>query len=232
MFSNRVIRLSLIVCFMGCGSFAEASPVGYAFSGTLAQPFDGSTQFSGTFKYDTNLPPDPNINPSPGWSYYLGTPTDPSSPPVSLTFNLGNTSSSSFGSADNIEVVVAHTPSSDGFFINEQFPFQGRQNLTAEIGLANNNLAQPGPFKSSSLPSSLNLTDFSIGGNLTFWGTTADGQQVNVVGTVTSLVPDLNAPETATLAVFIVLGAGLCLHRAVLRISSGHSTPRTQARFL
>jgi hypothetical protein len=162
----------------------------------------------------------------------LGTPTDPSSLPVSLTFNLGNASSSSFGSADNIVVVVAHTPSSDGFFINEQFPFQGRQNLTAEIGLANNNLVQPGPFNSSSLPSSLNLTDFSLGGNLTLWGTTADGQQVNVVGTITSLVPDLNAHEPATLAVFVVLGAGLFFRHIVPRIRSGYSTRQSPARFL
>ena len=36
---------------------ANAAPIGYAFSGTLSQPYNGSTQFSGTFYYDTNLLP-------------------------------------------------------------------------------------------------------------------------------------------------------------------------------
>jgi hypothetical protein len=213
MFTTRVIPLGLVVWF-ACGlSVAEASPVSSAFSGTLAEPFNGSTEFSGTFNYNTDLRLYPGIQPSPGWSYYSGIPTDPSSPPVSLTFNLGNTPSSSFGNVGNEEVIVAHTPSSDGFFIYQQYPFQGGQNLSAEIGFANNNITQRGPFDSSKPPSSLNLADFNIGANLTFWGTTADGQQLHVVGTVTSLVPALQTPEPATLVVFVAVVAGLVLRR-------------------
>jgi hypothetical protein len=213
MFTNRVMMLSLIVCF-ACGlSAAKASPVGYVFSGTLAQPFDGSTQFSGKLTYDTNLPPYPGIQPSPGWNYYSGVPIDPTGTPVSLTFNLGNTPSSSFGSVVNEELIVAHTPSSDGFFIYQQYPFEGGQNLSAEFGLANNNSTQRAPFDSSNPPGSLNLADFNLGGNLTFWGQTADGQQVHVVGTITSLVPAAQTPEPATNAFFADLGAGLFLRR-------------------
>jgi len=73
----------------------QASPISYEFSGTLSQPFNGTTQFSGSFTYNTSLPAYPGIVPSPGWSYYSGVPTDPTAPVVSLTFNLGNTASSS-----------------------------------------------------------------------------------------------------------------------------------------
>jgi len=210
MFTNGIRRLGLMVCIVCCVSPAQASPISYAFSGTLSQPYGGSNQFSGTFTYDTDLPPYPGIQGSPGWSYYWGVPSDPTEPPVSLTFTLGNTPSSSFGNIVNEELVVAHTQSSDGFFIQEKFSYAGGQNLSAEIGMSNNNLLQRAPFNSSNPPSSLNLANFDIGSNLTFWGKTADGQQVNVVGTVTSLVAVSAVPEpTSLLVFFMVLGAGL-----------------------
>ena len=55
-----------------CVTSANASPITYSFSGTLSQPFNGSSLFSGTFTYDTDLPTYPGINPSPGWAYYSG----------------------------------------------------------------------------------------------------------------------------------------------------------------
>jgi hypothetical protein len=222
MFSNGVIRAGLLVglCFV---SRAEASPIEYTFSGTLAQPFNGSTQFSGTLAYDTALPPYPGIQSSPGWSYYAGMSPDPSSPIGNVTFNLPNTPFWSFGNIVNSEVIVAHTQGTDGFFIQEQFPFTGGENLTAEIGFSNNNLTQPGPFDSSKLPASLKLADFNQGANLTVWGTTADGQQINVVGTITSLVPPQPIPEPTTLLVFAVVGAGIIFRR---RRARENETPR------
>jgi hypothetical protein len=215
MFSKNWIRLSVIVGFASCVSAAKASPVSYTFSGTLAQPFNGSTQFSGTLSFDTNLPPHSGIQPSPGWSYYSGIPADGSSSPVFLTFNLGNTPSSSFGNVVNSEVIVAHTPTSDGFFVYQQYPFAGTQNLSAEFGMSNNNLTQPGPFNASTPPGSLNLADFNVGANLTLWGETADGQQVQAVGTIASLIPPRMppVPEPAPFVLFAVLGAGLIARR-------------------
>ena len=224
MFTNSVRRLGLMVCLL-CGvPSVQATPISYEFSGTLSQPFDGSTQFSGTFVYDTDLPPYPGINPSPGWSYYSGVPADPTEPVLSLTFNLGNTSSSSFGNIATDELIVAHTSASDAFYISESFGYAGGENLYAEIGMVNDNLVYRGPFTSTIPPSSLSLSDFSMGANLTLQGTLAGGQQVNVVGTVTSLTPvgieGQPVPEPASLLVFfLVLGAGFSrrLHPKICR---------------
>jgi PEP-CTERM motif len=211
--------LSLVGFLLLAVSTADASPVSYAFTGTFQQPFDGSTQFSGTLVYNTNLPAYPGIQPSPGWSYYSGVPTDPSAPVSSLTFQIGNTSSSSFGSLNNLEVIVAHTQGSDGFFLQEQFLGPSGSFLTAELGMANDNRVQGGPFASSALPASLNLSDFSIGADLTLNGQDASGQGFNVVGTITSLTPIGQVPEPSTGLVFAVLGAGLVgLHRAAMRL--------------
>jgi len=209
MFTKVVLPLGLMVCLACWVAPALASPITYAFSGTLSQPYGGSSQFSGNFTYNTDLPLYPGIQPFPGWSYYSGVPSDPSAPAVSLAFSVGNTPSSSFGNVVNDEVIVAHTQSSDGFYIYEQFSYRGGQNLSAEIGMSSNNLVQRGPFTSTNPPSSLNLADFNNGANLTLWGTTADGRQINVVGTITSLVEVSAIPEPSSLLVFIVLGAGL-----------------------
>jgi hypothetical protein len=223
MFSNRVRLLTLIVCLVFGVTSAQASPLSYAFSGTLAQPYNGSTQFSGTLTYDTDLPLYPGIQPSPGWSYYSGVPADPTEPVVSLTFNVGNLSSSTLGSLANDEVIVAHTQSNDAFYVNETFGYNNGQNLYAEIGMVNNNLVQQGHFNSLAPPSSLNLADFSMGSNLTLSGTLAGGQQVNVVGTVTSLEPIRPIPEPSSLLVFsMVLGTAVFLIR---RESARHPTP-------
>ncbi len=202
-------RLGLIVCLVLAASSAQASPVSYSFTGTLQQPLDGSTQISGTLVYDTDLPTYPGITPSPGWSYYTGVPNDPTAPISSLTFQLGGETSSSFGTPSNLEVIVAHTATSDGFFIQEQFNGPSGPNVSAEFGLSNDNTAQPGPFTSSAPPSQLNLADFSIGSNLNVFGKTADGENVNIIGTITSLTPTAAVPEPSTALVFALLGGGL-----------------------
>jgi hypothetical protein len=206
---SAIGRLGLVSCLLFAVSPAGASPVSYAFSGTLQQPFDGATQFSGTLVYNTDLPTYPGIQPSPGWSYYSGVPGDPSAPASALTFQVGNTSSSTAGTLNNLEVIVAHTSASDAFFIQEQFIGPHGQNLLAEFGIGNNNLVQRGPFSSLSPPASLKLSDFSNGGNLTLSGENGSGQGFNVVGTITSLTPLSQVPEPSSVLVFTSLGAGL-----------------------
>jgi hypothetical protein len=208
MFSNFVRRFGWAICLV-CGVVGvDASPIQYSFTGTLSQPYNGATHFSGTFTYNTDLPIYPGIQPSPGWQYYSGVPTDPTAPPVSLTFHIGSFSSTSLGGIASDEVIVAHTQSNDGFYFQEAFNYTHGQNLTAEIGMVNNNLVQRAPFSSLDPPGHLSLSEFSMGSNLTFWGRTADGQEVNVVGTVTSLVAISSVPEPGSLLVFTVLGAG------------------------
>ena len=137
---------------------------------------------------------------------------------MSLTFKLGNTSSSSFGNIIEDELVVAHTQANDGFYINETFSYAGGQNLTANIGMVNNNLTSRGPFSSTDPPSSLNLGSFSMGAQLILSGTPGGGSQYEtVIGTITSLTPlDLghggpSVPEPSSVLVFQPMGAGLAI---------------------
>jgi hypothetical protein len=203
-------RLGLVGCLLLAVSPAGASPVTYAFTGTFQQPFDGSTQFSGTLVYNTDLPAYPGIQPFPGWSYYAGVPNDPTAPVSSLTFQVGDTPSSTFGSVSNLEVIVAHTQANDGFYLWEQFRSPTGQNMTAEFGTVSNNLVQRGPLPSLAPPSSLSLSDFSFGATLNLYGQTANGQWINVVGNITSLTP---VPEPSAPLVFAALGAGLAAYR-------------------
>ena len=207
-----LIRWFALFVALACGcSSSQASPISYEFSGTLAQPVNGSSQFSGTFTYDTDLPPYPGISPFPGWSYYSGVPADPSEPVLSMTFSVGGTPSSSFGTVTSDELIVSHTTTSDAFFIQEAFSHSGGQNVWAEFGMSSNNLVNRAPFNSLDPPASLNLADF-VGANLTVQGTGSDGQPLNIIGTVTSLVPvgaTAPVPEPSSLLVFAVVGAGI-----------------------
>jgi hypothetical protein len=87
-------------------------------------------------------------------------PANPAEPVASLTFNIGNTPSSTFGGIANVQVIVPHTQYADAFNISETF--SGTRYLNASINMINNNYAQAGPFASTELPSSLALTDFSL----------------------------------------------------------------------
>jgi hypothetical protein len=228
MFTDAVRHFVMVVCLACWVSSANAAPVGYAFSGTLDQPYNGSTQFSGTFTYDTDLPLYPGITPFPGWSYYSGVPANPTEPVLSLTFNLGNTPSSSFGSIVSDELAVTHTQTNDGLYINETFSNAGVQNLSANIGMVNNNLVYQGPFNSTDPPSSLNLANFSMGAQLTLTGTPAGGLYENITGTITSLTPltggggPPSVPEPSSVLVFLALGAGFTMQ---LRTRAGRRNP-------
>jgi hypothetical protein len=212
MFTTGVRWIGLIAVLVCCVSPARATPITYAFRGTLSQLYNGSSQFSGTFTYDTDLPLNPNVQPYPGWSYYSGVPANTSEPPLSLTFNLGNTPSSSFGTMQNIEMIVTHTQGDyDGFYIEGQLSNSnsgGGQSVFANIGMVNDNSIQNGPFTSTNPPLSLNLASFSMGAQLDITISPSNGQGATYIGTITSLV-ETPAPEPASLLVFGVLGAGL-----------------------
>ncbi len=213
MFTTGVRWLGLIAVLVGGVSPAWAMPITYAFSDTLDQPYNGSSQFSGTITYDTDLPLNPNVQPYPGWSYYSGVPVDPSEPPLSLAFNLGNTPSSSFGTIESSEMIVTHTPGGyDGFYIEESFLSSSGSgsapSVFANIGMVNDNSIQSGPFSSTNPPLSLNLASFSMGAQLDVTISNSNGQQTAYIGTINSLV-ETSAPEPASFLVFGILGAGL-----------------------
>jgi hypothetical protein len=209
------------VCLVCCAaSAANAAPIGYAFSGTLSQPYDGSTQFSGTFYYDTNLLPFEMKTPPPtlGATEYVGAPFG--NGVAGLTFNLpGNLTTSELspnGDLTNPSVVVTHTQSSDSIEISQTFDGAPGQGLTGNVSLQNNNLLQAGPFSSTNLPTGLSLADFSLGGNFLLQGTIGNGPNLNIFGTITSMTPlsagsDAPVPEPSTILVFLVMGAGLAL---------------------
>jgi hypothetical protein len=217
MFTTGIRWLSVITGLVFGVSPAFATPITYTFNGTLGQPYNGSTQFSGTLTYDTDLPLNPAVQPFPGWSYYSGVPADPSEPPLSLTFNLGNTPSSSFGNILNDELIVTHTSSNDGVYIQENFQSPagpgGAQAVMAEFGMVNDNLVQRAPLGSTSPPTSLDLAGFSMGAQLNIYITPPDGQEVFVHGTITTLGGETMTPEPASLLVFSILGAGLWASR-------------------
>jgi hypothetical protein len=216
------------ICLMCCVASASASPVGYAFSGTLSQPYDGSTQFSGSFYYDTSLVSIGVLTPPPtlGSIEYQGEPTRDGGVNVSFNLpgNLGSAWLSPNGEYTYPYVVVTHTQSNDSFAVNQTFDGQPGQGLLAVVTLGNNNVTQPGPFSSTSLPSSLNLGDFNLGAQFFLYGTTSpSGPYINISGTITSLTGDGDpaaVPEPSSVLVFLVLGTGLALRLSKRRESA------------
>ncbi len=231
---SRTLRLSVMLAsLVGSASSASASPVMYAFSGTLSQPFNGTTQFSGTFAYDASTPQ--SWSPSPGVGVYSSQVTAPSDPPATLTFNIGNMTATSFGNVFGTVVTVVHSQASDSFTIDLNLNNgnnQSGQNYPGEysyigeqIQFNNNNLTSSGPFNSTSLPSTLNLADFNNPGpQFLIDGWLADGQYVEVFGQITSLTPlggtgggasSVSVPEPSSVLVFLIMGAAPVLTRRI-----------------
>ena len=210
MFNDSGRQLLLIACLVGCAAPVDAAVIAYDFSGTLSQPVDGSSTFSGTLTFDTDLHlSTTSIAPGAG-TYYSGVPVNPSEPPVSLTFTLGNLPSSTFGTMTDPEVFVSHVPQgTDEFQVSVEYHL-GTQVVTAQFTLTNNNLVQPGFLTSNNIPSTLNVSSFSKDAILALYG--ANNFPYNgEVGTVTALAagPGSSVPEPASLVVFACLGAAV-----------------------
>jgi hypothetical protein len=191
-------------------SMAGASPVTYQFSGTFPQPVFGSTQFSGTFTYDTNLPPYPGAAQDATHAYYAGA----DGTPIAMTLNLGTSGTNPLGTPTNSELVVTHSPSYDELNLDMTYRSSTGQTSYATVGLLNNNGVANGPFTSLAPPSSLGVGDFNMGTQLILNGT--GGTSPTAVGTITSLSAT-TVPEPAALVVFAGLAAGLALRRRATR---------------
>lgn len=213
-------------------SVARAEPLTYQFGGTLTQPFEGSSQFSGTFTYDTSSPlfgtqSDPTVA---TYSGALGTP-------MSATFTLGGLSSTSLGTPEGATLAVFHRPTEDAFIIEFRYPEPADAGPfpavpQVAIGFRNNNVVGINPLNSTSIPSMLNLSAFNDGGQINYQQPIDHAQMVNLVsGTITSLqlvsgnpTPDPgpgpvnSVPKPTSLCLFGALGLGECLRRACRRI--------------
>jgi len=75
---NRLSFIIAVSIVLSSQQIVGASPVTYDFTGTLNQPVDGSTTFTGSFTINAN----PTVNPGASWVAESGSD-------VSLTVNLG-----------------------------------------------------------------------------------------------------------------------------------------------
>jgi hypothetical protein len=198
---GRLIGAAVFALVVFAVAQADASPVNYAFAGTFPQPVFGSTQFSGTFTYDTNLPPYPGAAWTATIHYYAGA----DGTPINMSLNLGTDGTNPLGTPVNSELVVTHSPSYDELNLDLTYRSATGQTTFATIGMLNNNGLNNGPFTSLDPPSSLKLSEFNMGNQLIL--RTYDGSLGTVVGTITSLTAVV--PEPATLAIFAFLAAGV-----------------------
>ena len=215
-----MLRTSCAIAFLilqALLSTANASPISYDFSGNFSAPLDGSTQFSGRFTYDSNLPLYPNANQSPTIAYY-GSPAPGAGTPISITFTSGGLSSSDLGTITNSELAVRHDASYDELTVYATYTKPTGQSLELTIGLLNFNNQSPGPFTSVAPPAIFSAASFNAGPQF-IYNTFAYGNGGPVVGTITSLYPTgttpppPNIPEPTTLSIFLVASGGLILRK-------------------
>jgi hypothetical protein len=205
-------RMILIgAAFLGLASTeVSASPVSYDFRGTFPQQVFGSTQFSGTFTYDTNLPFYPDAHQDATHAYYAGA----DGTPIAMTLNLGSSQTNPLGSPIQSELVITHSSANDELNLDVTYQSSGSQPNFATIGMLNNNTLNSGPFTSVNPPSTLSLSNFNFGNQLIL--RTPDGTKV---GTITSLTPT-TVPEPATLGIFGVLAVGFVYRGRIVRSRS------------
>jgi hypothetical protein len=223
MFKNPVRHFALGFCFACCCTSVNAAPIGYAFSGTLDQPYNGATQFSGNFTYDTDLPLTNSGNTSQ-FSVYSGVPTNPTEPPVSVNISIGSTSWSFAGGID-----IMYSQVEDAFTVYGLPISVGGQQVYGQITLPYYHPGGPGIFSSGVIPTSLNLAEFNFSPGINFFGTNASGQVTDLAwGTINSLTPlaggggESPVPEPSSIFVFLIISAGLA---GRLRTSSNRKKP-------
>jgi hypothetical protein len=212
--------LPLLACALAfLVSSAQASPITYDFSGTLAQPYKGSSLFSGSFSYEHS---------SPGFSTgTVASGTEGARATLSiggqtytfqnLTVNPESGTAHPVDAAPNVWWMFNHNNGSGG----DTFDLHANNGIganppTAPMAAMTIHLADPTgtafPASGLTMPS-LNLNNFSVR-QFSFSaspGTTA------MVGTLTSLQV---VPEPSTIAMAVLVGLGLVLKR---RLPSRHA---------
>ena len=190
-----VATISLIVA-----SPALASPITYAFTGTLAAPLNGSNQFSGSFTING----DPSVSGNPGSVIENGND-------VSLALNIGGQKFNIVNQANAPAAVSFTAGLSPSWIMNPTGPQQDEALISAgmqstnPLAKFNFGLSFYSPASSDQLD---NLRDFSfpIASSSVFAIGTLGGSSFQTGGSITSieLVPT-PTPEPSTLAIFAVL---------------------------
>jgi PEP-CTERM motif len=211
-----MLRRSLILLIWSLCLIApagHASPIGYDFSGTLAQPFLGSSRFSGTFTFQ----PDPT---GTGSIWYGDGPTGaigatltigaktytfsiPNDPPRGTQVPLGGPPpvSYSFGRDSSGNGVSFDLYANNGWIVGSPSqPYASMQlHLADPTGTAF-------PLPSPDMPL-LNLNDFSV----RQFTSTPVPNGPSLVGTITVLAPIV--PEPPTITLFALVGLGMAARR-------------------
>ncbi|WP_406698291.1 PEP-CTERM sorting domain-containing protein [Singulisphaera sp. Ch08] len=213
---NRSRPLYTLVLMFATVTTAQASPVSYDFSGTFDQPVNGSTQFSGTFSYDTDLESATGL-PTTEIGFYKDAPGQAGTL-ISMSFTVGNMTSSSLGPIVGSSLTVSHVAQYDMFNLNVAFK-PGYHTIWQSIYITRDNTpdAGPGPFTSGQPPTSLSLSDF---GGASFFFTSPDQpDRYADLGKVTSLTPAV--PEPSTLAVLLIGFGGVVIRKRIARKRAG-----------
>jgi hypothetical protein len=219
----KIRTLFLAVLVLGstatCGL---ASPITFDFSGTLAQPINGSTAISGTFSYEqaiTGLTTGKLVG---GWAGALATLKVGGLSYEFTNYNFSSRPSSSFefdanskGQGDNFTFQGPFGSSTSGSYPNPSAA------MTIHLGDPS---ATAFPASNPNLPT-LNLASFSIRDfSVTITPSQSSipsesGGGTPIKGTITSLSPEFQAaPEPTTLALFTMIGLGLAVRWKVRRM--------------
>ncbi|MHC5540591.1 PEP-CTERM sorting domain-containing protein [Singulisphaera rosea] len=189
------------------GTPALASPLTYAFTGTLQAPVNGSTQFSGSFTFDA----DPAVVNAPS-----GASTNPSQvvengSEVSMTVDAGGQTFHFANDADPLSNVSFNAGLTHNSIMDPSSTQQDEASMSASDGTNSVGLSFYSPVVDlhnlRNLPLILNTGSFFIG-NLAVGGQTF-GQ---IEGTFSSIEP-VNTPEPGSLALFAGIGIAAVAYR-------------------
>lgn len=208
---------------LGAPRISGASPITYDFTGTLNQPVDGSTRFSGTFTIDSV----PNTNVGLIFGEYAGIGEDGAA--VSLSLRLGSQTISYVNTSQNpdgaffsgVASSLVTTPGLASGQSSVDYAFTGYSQPSGGIdfGMSLAETVTNPPFADLT---SLNSPSFTSSVSVSY---DSGGQTQTVQGTITSM--DLvSAPEPGMMTVFGLLAVAGIAHRRYLRNGKPESTPR------
>lgn len=216
---NRAHLKFTLMIILAIGASAEGATVSYDFSGTFATPVDGSTQFHGTFRYDTSMTSAVE-NPLPNTGFYKDLPTNPAGTFIDMSFSVGDASSSSIGPIVDDNLSISPTASYDLINLSVAFNHKNRT-IWQIIAFENDNTINPGPLTSGLPPTELLLSSFNKGGKF-LYQPFDNPTGPYVVGTITSLTATV--PEPSTVAVLLTGICGGALRSRMGRKRSGRPT--------
>lgn len=192
----------------------EASPITYSFGGTLDEPVNGTTSFTGTFSYELNAPGFETGQTTSGWGGAFG------------TLSIGDQTAVFQNGPANFPTTIRATFSIAAAG-NDSFWFYGTNGTSAQGSVLQGavmTIQMIGPLGGfpdliGSLPT-LNLSEFTF--TQLSLSLTTEGPEF--YGSITSLqaLPQFSSvPEVTTVVHFAVLALGLAVYHRRGRIQLG-----------